>query len=77
MLITYEYRIFPSQSQIHNLAIHFGHNRYIWNEALRFIQNENNGRYTSREKMSGRLTEIKKDISWLSDAHSQTVIIYI
>lgn len=50
MLITYKYRIFPSQSQIQNLTIHFGHNRYVWNEALRFIRDENNGRYTSLEK---------------------------
>lgn len=73
MLITYQYRILPSQSQIHNLAIHFGHNRYIWNEAIRFIQNKNNGHYTSRNKMSRRLTEIKKDISWLSEVYSQTL----
>ena len=72
-MLTYRYRIYPSEQQKHNLAIHFGHNRFVWNEALRFIQNDNNGQYTSREKMSGRLTEIKKDISWLSDAHSQTL----
>jgi putative transposase len=72
-MLTYRYRIYPSEQQKHNLAIHFGHNRYIWNESLRFIQNENNGKYTSRNKMSGRLTEIKKQIEWLSDAHSQTL----
>ena len=72
-MLTYRYRIYPSEQQKHNLAIHFGHNRYIWNEAIRFIQNDNNGKYTSRNKMSGRLTEIKKDILWLSEAHSQTL----
>jgi putative transposase len=72
-MLTYRYRIYPSEQQKHNLAIHFGHNRYIWNEALRFIKNENNGQYTSREKMSGRLTQIKKEILWLSEAYSQTL----
>ena len=73
MLLTYKYRIYPSEQQKHNLAIHFGHNRFIWNEALRFIKNENNGQYTSREKMHLRLTSLKKKISWLSEAHSQTL----
>ena len=72
-MLTYRYRIYPSEQQKHNLAIHFGHNRFIWNESLRFIKNENDGQYTSRNKMSGRLTQIKKDIPWLSDAHSQTL----
>lgn len=73
MLLTYKYRIYPSEQQKHNLAIHFGHNRFIWNEALRFIKNENNGQYTSKEKMHLRLTSLKKTISWLSEAHSQTL----
>ena len=72
-MLTYRYRIYPSEQQKHNLSIHFGHNRFVWNEALRFIQNDNHGKYTSREKMSGRLTQIKKEILWLSDAHSQTL----
>ena len=73
MIKTYKYRIYPSNIQKYNLAIHFGHNRYIWNNTLRFIQNENNGQYTSRNNISARLTSLKKEISWLSDAHSQTL----
>ena len=72
-MLTYRYRIYPSEQQKHNLAIHFGHNRFVWNETLRFIQNDNNGKYTSRNKMSSRLTQIKKEILWLSDAYSQTL----
>jgi putative transposase len=73
MISAYQYRIYPSEQQKHNLAIHFGHNRYIWNEALRFIKYHNNGQYTSREKMQLRLTQIKKEITWLPNAHSQTL----
>ncbi|HAT61083.1 MAG TPA: transposase [Prevotella sp.] len=73
MISAYQYRIYPSEQQKHNLAIHFGHNRYIWNEALRFIKYHNNGKYTSREKMQLRLTQIKKEITWLPNAHSQTL----
>ena len=73
MLSTYKYRIYPSEQQEHNLTTHFGHNRFIWNEALLFIKNENDGKYTSREQMHLRLTSLKKEITWLSEAHSQTL----
>lgn len=72
MLLTYRYHIYPSEIQKLILAIHFGHNRFVWNEAMRFI-GSNGNRYTSRYQLHGRLPQLKKKYTWLKEAHSQTL----
>ena len=86
MLKTYQYRLYPSLYQKQILSIQFGHNRFVWNNTLNYLQGEyqkylhekiNNPeikqKFINLGDIIKRLPILKQEIEWLSLAHSQTL----
>lgn len=75
MIKTFQYRIYPTDIQIHELNIQFGINRYIWNEALHHIKTDLNNRFPGQSTMEKRLVKIKKneETLWVKQANSQSL----
>ena len=68
-------RIFPTSDQQADLAIQFGHARYVYNEALDYRQGiyKATGKGVGTSTLIKRLPLLKKELDWLSDADSQVL----
>ena len=75
MIKTFQYRIYPTDKQIHELNIQFGINRYVWNEALYHIKTNLNNKFPGKSTLEKRLVQIKKheDTQWIKQANSQSL----
>jgi len=75
MIKTFQYRIYPTDKQIHELTIQFGINRYVWNEALHHIKTNLNNKFPGKSTLEKRLVQIKKneDTQWIKQANSQSL----
>jgi len=75
MIKTFQYRIYPTNKQIHELNVQFGINRYIWNEALHHIKTDLNNKFPGKSILEKRLVQIKKqeEILWIKQANSQSL----
>lgn len=64
-----KYRIYPSLEQQELIARTFGCSRFVYNNMLNFSKEAyaNGEKFTSRNKFNYRLTELKKEFSWLSE----------
>lgn len=78
---SYNFRIYPSESQKVLLARHFGHNRFVWNHFLRvrsdfYLQNKNAVKKgLNYHDTALMLTELKdkEEFEWLKEVNSQSL----
>lgn len=72
-----KFRVYPNRAQQRQLAIQFGHARFIynWGLALRKLHYQTTGKGLSYFDCNCRLTELKHDpdFSWLQEADSQVL----
>ena len=77
MLISYEYRMFPNDSQKELLAKHFGHCRWFYNYALnkRIETYKTTNKTISRFELQADLPKLKlnENTKWLSEVNSQSL----
>ena len=77
MLCSYEYRMYPNDSQKELLAKHFGHCRWFYNYALnKRIETYNaTSKTISRFDLSSDLPKLKlnENTKWLSEINSQSL----
>ncbi|ABX32317.1 transposase, IS605 OrfB family [Petrotoga mobilis SJ95] len=77
MLITYRFRLYPTNEQIHKLNEHFGHARFVYNLFLEFANNayKNTKTLTNYYMWCKVLATLKKTekYQWLNDANSQSL----
>lgn len=86
MLKAYKYRIYPTEKQQELLTQQFGIGRFVYNWVLSEkrkeyatfkIWNENQvgdkPKYNSAFDYNKVLTTLKKELTWISEAHSQTI----
>ena len=76
MLKAFEYRIYPTKTQIQLIEKHFGSTRFLYNYFLDYRQKE----YATGQKVNymttqSKLTELKKlkDYEWLNECGSQSL----
>jgi putative transposase len=77
MLKAYKYRIYPTDEQKAQLALHFGHVRHVYNWALeqKIKTYEETKKSLSRRMLQSRLVEMKKtEKHWLCDVNSQSLL---
>jgi putative transposase len=72
---TYKYRLVPNQDQQAKLAANFGCVRFVYNHFLaqrkeQYLQSKEGTNYN---KQAGELTALKKELTWLKDANSQSL----
>jgi putative transposase len=69
---SFKYRIYPTLEQIHLLENTFGCVRFVWNHILDWRSKEytQNGNKINYSKTSAKLTELKKEFTWLNDVSS-------
>jgi putative transposase len=67
----FKYRLYPNREQREQLAVQFGHARYIYNWGLAQSQE----RYRGYIHLAKQLPEMKamEETSWLKEAHSQVL----
>ena len=77
MLCSYEYRMYPNDSQKELLAKHFGHCRWFYNYALckRIETYKDTNKKLSRYKLQADLPKLKlnEQTKWLSEVNSQSL----
>ena len=77
MLCSYEYRMFPNDSQKELLAKHFGHCRWFYNYALnkRIETYKTTNKTISRFELQADLPKLKlnENTKWLSEVNSQSL----
>jgi putative transposase len=74
----FKFRIYPSEAQQAELAIQFGHARFVYNAALELRKDYFflSGKSLSYEDTANALVEFKRnnpDLEWLSQADSQVL----
>jgi putative transposase len=72
---TYKFRLQPNASQASRLSQHFGVCRYVYNHFLdqRNQSYRNTGKGSTYHKDCAALTVLKKELTWISDANSQSL----
>ena len=77
MLCSYEYRMYPNDSQKELLAKHFGHCRWFYNNALnkRIETYKTTNKTISRFELQADLPKLKlnENTKWLSEVNSQSL----
>lgn len=68
-------RLYPSKTQMADLAVQFGCARWVWNEALTETQRayRETGKGLGYHAMAVRLPKLKKSHPWLADANAQVL----
>ncbi len=76
MLKAYKYRIYPNAIQRQKFAEHFGCVRWVYNWALTRRQShyKETGLTLSRIELQNELVSLKKEISWLKEVNSQSLL---
>lgn len=71
----YKYRIYPTKEQQKQLAIQFGHARFVYNWALgvRKAHYEEHGKGIDYQDTAYMLTLIKNFVPWLKEANAQVL----
>lgn len=75
MLIATKIRIYPNNAQAEKLAKAFGSARWYWNNSLAETQKvyQETGKGLGQFQLNARLPQLKKDVTWLSETHSQVL----
>ncbi len=77
VLKAFRYRIYPSPTQQHSLAVQFGHARFVFNWALaqREAHYKEHGKGMSYYALKRMVTDLKRepDTAWLKEADSQVL----
>ncbi|KFI21746.1 helix-turn-helix domain-containing protein, partial [Nitrosococcus oceani] len=74
---SYKFRLYPNSVQRQQLALEFGHARWVWNQCLswRSYVYRHRGQSVSAVDFSGHLTKLKKTAAygWLKEASATTL----
>ena len=72
---TYKFRLRPNADQASRLSQHFGVCRYVYNHFLdkRNQSYRNTGKGSTYHKDCAALTSLKKELTWIGDANSQSL----
>jgi putative transposase len=72
---TYKFRLRPNADQASRLSQHFGVCRFVYNHFLdqRNTSYRNTGKGSTYHKDCAALTSLKKELTWISDANSQSL----
>jgi putative transposase len=72
---SYKFRLYPTAEQKYLLAKQFGSVRFVFNYFLdlRIKTYEETGKGLTYNQTASMLTELKKEVTWLKEPHSQTL----
>ncbi|MDP3059244.1 MAG: helix-turn-helix domain-containing protein, partial [Methylotenera sp.] len=75
MLTATKIRIYPNKAQAEKLAKAFGCARWYWNNSLAETQKvyQATGKGLGQFQLNARLPQLKSEIEWLSETHSQVL----